>query len=44
MGGYQLMLPDIQARYPGGTVVHGPALSDQVTGPSYIAYLLPAPP
>jgi hypothetical protein len=44
MGEYQLMLPDIQARYPGGTVVHGPALSDQVTGPSYIAYLLPAPP
>jgi 4-amino-4-deoxy-L-arabinose transferase-like glycosyltransferase len=44
MGGYQGLLSEIQARYPGGSVVVGPALSYAPTNPTYIAYLLPAQP
>ena len=44
IGEYQRLLPEIQARYPGGTIVEGPVLTDPVTGPTYIAYVLPAQP
>jgi hypothetical protein len=44
MGEFQLLLPEIQAKYPGGTVVEGPALTDPVTGPTYVAYELPTQP
>jgi 4-amino-4-deoxy-L-arabinose transferase-like glycosyltransferase len=42
MGQYQLRLPEIEERYPGGKVVAGPRLTDPDTDPTYIAYVLPA--
>jgi len=44
MGGYQGLLSEIQTRYPGGTIVVGPALSYSPTNPTFIAYVLPPQP